>query len=307
MNGSDSAESVVYDGALEYQVRSQEAQGELIAEFEELLGDLAAELGDVQIVEEPDAQVWLRSTGRFAGRVIPESGPNAGQWQDLLVPKALTEFYDATELFGKLAEAIERRFPNATDASEGAWNQYVQDDPSITTTPRHSTMPGEGSDLLAEAEGSGGHIWVWSDRLRIKPFGVRGLVTKGFLKGDKDLWLDQISGIQWREPGAMWLGHIQFTLIGGSSDAKPAHQDENAVQFPASRRGEFANVKVVVEQRIRELRLGQTKPLEPPPVPAASEQRSPLDTLRGLGELRVAGVITDAEFEQKKRELLDRL
>jgi hypothetical protein len=48
---------------------------------------------------------------------------------------------------------------------------------------------------------------------------LRGSITKGFGKGEKDIWIDQISGIQWREPGDLMLGHIQFTLIGGSTDS----------------------------------------------------------------------------------------
>lgn len=306
---SDSAESILYDGALEYQSRSQAAQVELITDFEDLVAGLDTALGDIQIVGEPDGQVWLRANGRFYGRVIPEGGSTAGQWQELPDANALAEFYDATDLFGRLADAIERRSPSTARDSSGAWDAYLADEPSFTTKHRQSAMPGEDSELLAEAEGSGGHIWVWSDRLRIKPFGVRGLITKGVLKGDKDLWLDQISGLQWREPGAMWLGHIQFTLIGGSSDSKPATKDENAVMFSADRREEFAHVKMVVEQRIRELRLGGSTPAAPPPTAAApaNDRQNPMEVLRGLGELRTAGVITEAEFEQKKRDLLDRL
>lgn len=301
-----STDSILYDGALEYQSRSQEAQAQLVAEFEDLLSDLNSAL-DIQIIDEADGKVWLGADGLFHGRVIPDAGPSAGQWLELADGKALTEFYDATDLFGKLADAIARRSPNVTSTSDGAWDYNAEHDPSFTSTTRSSTMPGHESELLAEAEGSGGHIWVWADRLRIKPFGVRGMLTKGILKGDKDLWLDQISGVQWREPGAMWLGHIQFTLIGGSSESKPATQDENAVLFAADRREEFAHVKMVVEQRIRELRLGQSGRTEPTVAVGSADRQTPLEILRGLGELRSAGVITDAEFEDKKQELLNRL
>lgn len=40
------------------------------------------------------------------------------------------------------------------------------------------------------------------------------------------------------------------------------------------------------------------------PLPSAE---SPMDRLKKLGELRQAGVVTDAEFEEKKRELLKQI
>lgn len=308
---SDAA--IVYDGALTYQAASQEAQQKLIEEFEELIGGRVRELGELQLINEPDEQFWLKSDGTFYGRVIPEEGPQAGQWRELDAG-SLTDFYDATDLFGKLADAVLMGTPQIETTSGGAWDEFLDDEaPSFTSTPRYSAMPGAEDDLIAEAEGSGGHIWVWSDRLRIKPFGIRGMFTKGVLKGDKDIWLDQISGIQWREPGLMWLGHIQFTLIGGSNDSKPPASDENAVQFTSSRRAEFAEVKLVVEERIRALRLqgrgaaGVSGPAPTTPALQSMPTVDTLDTLRRLGELRAAGVVTDAEFERKKADLLDRI
>lgn len=178
---------------------------------------------------------------------------------------------------------------------------------AFTGQQRDSDMPGQGAELLAEAEGSGGHIWVWVDRLRIKHFGVRGLLTKGVLKGDKDIWLDQISGIQWREPGAMWLGHIQFTLIGGSTNSALATRDENAVLFTKQRRDEFERVKLAVEARIRELRLGRGTAGDTSTAAHAGPDLDVYDAVRKLGELRDAGLLTTAEFETKKADLLSRL
>jgi uncharacterized protein DUF4429/putative oligomerization/nucleic acid binding protein len=324
---SRNPEEVLYDGALAFQVRSQEEQARVIAAFEDTVGALVEKIGDILCIDEPDRQLWLRADGQFHGRVIPDDVAEAVSWVPLDNARELTEFFDATELFVGLAEAIEKKSPAIPAASEGAFDDFVQAESwngaifpgasvhqqygevgsQFTTRARHSMTPGEDSELLAEAEGSGGHIWVWADRLRIKPFGFRGLVTKGFLKGEKDLWLDQISGVQWREPGSLWLGHIQFTLIGGSSDSKLATEDENAVQFAADRRDEFAHVKTVVEQRIRELRLGDRGRTVGPQMPASQPTQRPTEILRELSELREAGVITDSEFEEKKRDLLDRL
>lgn len=43
------------------------------------------------------------------------------------------------------------------------------------------------------------------------------------------------------------------------------------------------------------------------PATSASAGDSPLDALKKLGDLRTAGVISDAEFDEKKRHLLSRI
>jgi Short C-terminal domain len=55
--------------------------------------------------------------------------------------------------------------------------------------------------------------------------------------------------------------------------------------------------------------LGAAGPkAEPPAEPAAPPGKpDPYEQLRKLDELRDQGVLTDAEFEAKKKQLLDRL
>ena len=45
-------------------------------------------------------------------------------------------------------------------------------------------------------------------------------------------------------------------------------------------------------------------PAPPPPAPAAAPAADPLDQLQKLGELKAAGVLTDAEFEAHKAKIL---
>ncbi|WP_328941052.1 SHOCT domain-containing protein [Streptomyces sp. NBC_00250] len=42
----------------------------------------------------------------------------------------------------------------------------------------------------------------------------------------------------------------------------------------------------------------------PPPPPAGSDMTSKIDQLKQLGELRDQGVLTDSEFEEQKRRIL---
>jgi membrane protease subunit (stomatin/prohibitin family) len=59
----------------------------------------------------------------------------------------------------------------------------------------------------------------------------------------------------------------------------------------------------------------QGPPASPPPVPPlpstpeapAADREAILATLKQLGDLKAAGILTEEEFAQKKKELLDRL
>lgn len=171
----------------------------------------------------------------------------------------------------------------------------------VETSPvRRSDMPGEAQVIL-EAEGSGAHLWLFQDRVRIKHFGIRGLVTKGFLKGDKEIAIDQISAVQWRSPGVLWLGHIQFSFLGGSGDATIATRDENAVMFSRDQEPAFRAVKEELDRLITASR-SERRGL------AGDTSRSVIPSqIAELAALRDAGVLTPAEFEAKKLDLLGRM
>jgi hypothetical protein len=48
----------------------------------------------------------------------------------------------------------------------------------------------------------------------------------------------------------------------------------------------------------------QAAAYQPPPEPQGSSQDDKLDQLKQLGELKTAGVLTDAEFEAQKAQIL---
>ena len=114
---------------------------------------------------------------------------------------------------------------------------------------RDSNMPGSEIPLM-EAEGVGGHLWLFEHKVRIKHHGMRGALSTGVIKGDKEIALAQISAVQWRDPGNWWLGHIQFSFMGGSSDARMASKDENAVMFRKGQEPAFRAVKEEIDKRL---------------------------------------------------------
>lgn len=124
--------------------------------------------------------------------------------------------------------------------------------------------------------------------------GVKGfLLGGGMLRGDKTIPYSSIAAIQLKKAGLM-AGYIQLTLVGGSEAKAGLFQstlDENSIHFQAHGKNNelFAEAKEVIEQRIIESKGGG---------------QGGADDLEKFSKLRDKGVITEEEFQKKKRVIL---
>jgi hypothetical protein len=109
---ADDAESAahrLYDIALTFQERSQIAEARILEQFEAMVEGLAVHLGDLVIISDDDERLTLTAAGRLVAEVIPE-GPER-EWRKLGTPEELVEFYDPTDVFGDVADAIAEAYP----------------------------------------------------------------------------------------------------------------------------------------------------------------------------------------------------
>ena len=111
---ADSAALGLYELALDFQDRSHRTEAGLISQFENAATGLLGYVGTVTIVEDDDEQLSL-GAGGLRGRVIPEG---ATEWQDISSPDQIVRFYDPTDVFGDLAEALVDAYPSVADAAE---------------------------------------------------------------------------------------------------------------------------------------------------------------------------------------------
>jgi len=119
------AAAALYGLALDFQDRSQRTEGGLIEGFENAATSLLGLVGTLVIVDDDDEHLSL-GTGGFRGRVIPEG---ATAWQDISSPDQIVRYYDPTDVFGDLAEAIADAYPAvAGDAGEEAGDD-AEDEP----------------------------------------------------------------------------------------------------------------------------------------------------------------------------------
>jgi hypothetical protein len=104
----------LYELALDYQDRSQRTEAGLIGGFENAAIGLLGFISKVSIVEDDDEHLEI-GPGGFRGRVIPEGETD---WQDISTPDQIVRFYDPTDVFGDLAEALVDAYPAVAGAAE---------------------------------------------------------------------------------------------------------------------------------------------------------------------------------------------
>jgi hypothetical protein len=96
------------DLALDFAERAQAEEAALIAEFRERAAGLAEDVGPVVVENDEDERVILRSDGVLAGEVLDDA---TGSWLQVESPEEVASYYDPTDLFLDLADALVERFP----------------------------------------------------------------------------------------------------------------------------------------------------------------------------------------------------
>lgn len=181
-----------------------------------------------------------------------------------------------------------------TPQSSGFRNTTPPQNPQSNTAGLQQTV--SGSTPIAIATGTTGILKVFQDRIVIeRQPGLGNLLLFG-LKGNKEIQLRKISSIQYKLPGTITAGYIQFAFDGGAETKMglmDATRDENSIMFNVQQRPAFDSAKALIERLMAEASQPQQAPT-----------RSPLDDLEHLARLRDAGIITEDEFQTKKRQIL---
>lgn len=110
----DAAERL-YDLALAFQERSQQTEAHLLEQFESAASQLTAVLGDLIVVDDEDERLTLRASGAFTAEVVSDEDADSGQWHKLDSPDEIVKFYDPTDVFGDLADALAEAFPELSE------------------------------------------------------------------------------------------------------------------------------------------------------------------------------------------------
>lgn len=152
----ESAAAALYNLALDFQDRSQVNEARLIDQFEEAAGRLADKLGDFLIVDDSDERLVLSGSGRFRAEVLAED--STGEWRQLTDPEDLVEFYDPTDVFGDLADALAEAYPAVApeleDEAGRAGERSAEDEDDDDEDDEDDAALAEGeADLGASQDG----------------------------------------------------------------------------------------------------------------------------------------------------------
>ena len=97
----------LYELALDFQDRSQRAEANLIEQYQNAASGVLSLVDPIVLVDDDDEHLEL-AVGGFIGRVIPEG---ATAWLDISSADQIVRYYDPTDVFGDLAEAIADAYP----------------------------------------------------------------------------------------------------------------------------------------------------------------------------------------------------
>jgi hypothetical protein len=98
----------LYDLALEFQERSQRSEARLLEQFEDASSVLTGKIGDLIVNDDEDERLTLTASGEFRAEVLTEE---ENEWRPLTTAEELVEYYDPTDVFGDLADALAEAFP----------------------------------------------------------------------------------------------------------------------------------------------------------------------------------------------------
>ena len=129
----------LYDLALEFQERSQRSESRLLEQFEDAAALLSGRIGDMIINDDDDERLTLTAAGEFKAEVLTEE---ENEWRPLASADELVEYYDPTDVFGDLADALAEAYPSIAPELDGV-------------TPDATNGTGEGIPAGAIAEGDG--------------------------------------------------------------------------------------------------------------------------------------------------------
>lgn len=161
------------------------------------------------------------------------------------------------------------------------------------------------SNVIFKIESSinqGSSLYVYDDYLEITAKGVMGFLARG-LKGGKVIMFKDITSVQIKDSG-LKQGYIQFSIAGGIESRgglSSSYYDENSVVWSqiggSSRNNEAHQIKEYIFKKKRELASSVNVSYQ-----TANSDSDEIEKLWGLLQ---KGIISNDEFESKKKKILN--
>jgi len=141
-------------------------------------------------------------------------------------------------------------------------------------------------------KGRNGKVELYPDFVRLDRETIMGFLMQG-LKGKKDIYFHNITSIQIKKPG-LSVGYLQFSIPGGNESKDGVFgsiKDENTISFDGKEKYELAlKIKEYIEHKIKSKHAPAT---------------SGAEEIEKLHNLMKKGILSEKEFNQKKKNILE--
>lgn len=173
------------------------------------------------------------------------------------------------------------------------WNAAKAQAPQVPPTPRNDNEP------IFNVETGLATLQVFDSYcvLTAKKNAMTLLVTNKFYAGEKKFYYADLTSVQFREPGTITDGYMEFETLGAhSSNNSAAYTSENAIAFTKNHLPLMREIYAFVDGKIREYKERKNQPVV--------ATVSAADELKKYKELLDADIITKEEFDLKKKHLM---
>ena len=180
-------------------------------------------------------------------------------------------------------------------AKKESENYFIDHDELFKKKEKGKEIVIPGEKVILNLKSNGKYIvTVTRDSVSILAKGFMNAVNKG-ITGEKQFFFKNMSGIQYKEPG-FTTGYMQFILIGSQESKRGvsgAVKDENTILFLKKEQHLMLELKNFIEYRLVQIN-------ERP----SNNSSNSVDEIRKFKQLLDDGIITQEEFDAKKRQLL---
>ncbi|MBD8082160.1 DUF4429 domain-containing protein [Chryseobacterium caseinilyticum] len=146
------------------------------------------------------------------------------------------------------------------------------------------------------AKGTNGTLLVKENTIELQRSGWNAKLLG--LSGNKEILIKNISSIQFKKPGLLTNGFIQFAF-SGSNESKggvlDATKDENSIVFTKAQYQNFEKLRNIINERRNNVSQE---------FPSSNQSDDVYLQIEKLSDLKNKGIVTEDEFNAKKRQLL---
>lgn len=158
--------------------------------------------------------------------------------------------------------------------------------------------------IIYQVACAGQELTVYDDCVSFAPKGALGAMTKG-LQGERKIYYADISSIQFKKSSALLSGFIEFYFAGHNTQKQggglfAGTTNDNRFTFYNKYLAEMEKARDYIQNKINESRAPQNVVVQAAPAAAVSGA----DEIIKYKQLLDAGVITQEEFEAKKKQIL---